>query len=287
MTDEREAEGGERARLFAVARGSSGAVPTARREALRAGILAATAATAASASATAATPAASATATTTVAASTTGGAASATGISLSVATKAIIGGLVGVLVGGVIVGTATVFEAKPAAPSVPSALVTSLPSPVREAPSGPVTASPALSASSAPLAPSAAVTASPRGSTATAAIDRDVVKIDDDVPAPTAASAPAPAAAPVGSTLGEETLALREVSRALAEGKSDEALRLLDRPAAGGELGEERAAARIVALCKAGRRDQAEPLRAAFSASFPRSTQRDRIARACASHALE
>jgi hypothetical protein len=73
---------------------------------------------------------------------------------------------------------------------------------------------------------------------------------------PAGATPPAVSAAPNAVTLTLEARALAEVQRALREGRSAEALAMLatqNREFAGGALGQEREAARVMALCAAGR----------------------------------
>jgi hypothetical protein len=102
-----------------------------------------------------------------------------------------------------------------------------------------------------------------------------------------AADAPAPSATPApsaGSITGEMDL-LREAQRALAAGDSQRALMLLDqheRGHAGGALREERQAARVLALCSAGRGAEARSEATRFVAEFPRSPHRSRVLAACA-----
>ena len=293
MSDDRDPDNGERGRLFAVARKATGPVPAARRDALRAGILAASAASAvtvtasaaaATPSAAAATPSAAATGITAahVAGATAGEASVVVGTSIGVGLKTVLGGLVGMVIGGAIVGTATVLEPTRS----PAVVSTSAPAarPPALVPGDPPSSPPVVAPDSSVLPPLALAPADPYlpplGGGA-AGRPRDNTSRPAETVEPVSPEPPQPVPTPAGSSLTEETAALREVSRALAEGKTDEALKLLDRPVAGNELGEERLAARIVALCKGGQRDQAAPLRAAFFAEFPRSTQRDRIERAC------
>lgn len=95
------------------------------------------------------------------------------------------------------------------------------------------------------------------------------------------------AAAEEGSpgTLAEETRELAQVRAALQAGKADEALAMLDKglPADKGELREERAAARILALCKVGRTKEAQAAAARFVLESPRSPLVDRVKSACSS----
>lgn len=81
-----------------------------------------------------------------------------------------------------------------------------------------------------------------------------------------------------------ETQRLREAHGALREGDPNKALELLSERAAedeGQKLREERAAARVLALCKLGRVDEAHAEAAAFLAQNPRSPMADRVRKAC------
>src|SRR5262249_32536558 len=81
--------------------------------------------------------------------------------------------------------------------------------------------------------------------------------------------------------LAVETRRLREVHAALRDGNPNRALALLDQASDGMELGEERAPARIVALCRLGRMNEGRAAMAAFVAEHPRSPHADRVRRAC------
>jgi len=81
-----------------------------------------------------------------------------------------------------------------------------------------------------------------------------------------------------------ETQRLREAHGALRGGDPEKALALLSEEAAeaeGQKLREERAAARVLALCKLGRVDEANAEAAAFLAQNPRSPLADRVRKAC------
>ncbi|AKU98616.1 hypothetical protein AKJ09_05280 [Labilithrix luteola] len=83
-----------------------------------------------------------------------------------------------------------------------------------------------------------------------------------------------------------EMAVMREVQVALRSHDAARALAALDAHDArfgGGALAEERAAARVIALCDLGRQAEASAARSAFLASFPRSLQAERVRRACAS----
>ncbi|NUQ74877.1 MAG: hypothetical protein HUU21_15110 [Polyangiaceae bacterium] len=88
------------------------------------------------------------------------------------------------------------------------------------------------------------------------------------------------------SSLEEETKRLREVHKALRSGAPERALELLSEQSAAfasGELREERAAARVVALCKLGRTEEARAVAESFLRENPRSLLADRVRAACPS----
>jgi hypothetical protein len=87
------------------------------------------------------------------------------------------------------------------------------------------------------------------------------------------------------SDLSLEARGLSQVQRAVREGRSSEALTLLDqqeRDFPQGELRQERVAARVVALCAAGRASEARALAASFLARAPRSPLATRMRTICA-----
>ncbi len=98
------------------------------------------------------------------------------------------------------------------------------------------------------------------------------------------AVAPAPvvagAAVPEEDPLAAETRRLRDAHGALRAGDAPKALALLGEQ--GGQLGEERAAARVLALCQLGRVAESEAARAAFLREHPRSPLADRVRGGCA-----
>jgi len=99
---------------------------------------------------------------------------------------------------------------------------------------------------------------------------------------------PAPRAvakAPDKDTLVEETEALRQANQALQTGQAGRALELLDEQTlrfANGQLNEERAAARLLALCRLGRKQDAVADFAEFSRDHPQSPLLPRVRKACA-----
>ena len=87
------------------------------------------------------------------------------------------------------------------------------------------------------------------------------------------------------SSLEEETKRLREAHKALRSGKPERALELLEEQSAAfasGELREERAAARVLALCDAGKPSEAKAAAEAFLRASPRSPLAGRVRGACA-----
>jgi hypothetical protein len=105
--------------------------------------------------------------------------------------------------------------------------------------------------------------------------------VDRPEEAPVAAAPVAAAiAAPEEDPLAAETRRLREAHGALQAGDAQKALALLGEQ--GGQLGEERAAARVLALCQLGRVAESEAARAAFLREHPRSPLADRVRGGCA-----
>jgi hypothetical protein len=99
------------------------------------------------------------------------------------------------------------------------------------------------------------------------------------VPPSAATSEPARAV-----TLTREARALADVQRALREGRSTEALAMLaaqNREFAGGALGQEREAARIMALCAAGRVAEGRPAAERFLTANPGSPVATHIRSSC------
>jgi hypothetical protein len=94
----------------------------------------------------------------------------------------------------------------------------------------------------------------------------------------------APAVEAPTSQLQEETSALTLAQRALRSGRPAEALVLLDQQDArypGGALAQERAAARVLTLCLAGRTAQARLQAERFEQKWPRSPLAARVQSAC------
>jgi len=94
------------------------------------------------------------------------------------------------------------------------------------------------------------------------------------------ASVPA-APAVSGPDLEREVARLREAHVALRDGKPAEAMNLLDEEQPD-VLVEERAAMRVFALCRMGRREEARTEAALFLQRWPRSPQAGRVKAACA-----
>lgn len=109
---------------------------------------------------------------------------------------------------------------------------------------------------------------------------------EEPPPAAPAVSPPASAAKPSASSLASETALLQRAQAELASGNPQEALALLDRHGSehqSGALREERQAARVLALCHAGRGHEARTAAQRFAAEFPKSVHRARVLSACAS----
>lgn len=118
------------------------------------------------------------------------------------------------------------------------------------------------------------------------------------VVAPTVARVVAPTVAPVAmptvasprrieadDDLAGELVLIQQAQRALARGDGDAALAALDvhaRTHPHGRLVEERQAARVLALCAAGRAEEARAAATRFLIRYPRSAQAARVQGACA-----
>lgn len=98
-------------------------------------------------------------------------------------------------------------------------------------------------------------------------------------------TSPRPSEGAPASSLEEETKRLREAHKALRSGQPERALELLEEQSttfASGELREERAAARVFALCEAGKTSEAKAAAQAFLIKSPRSPLAGRVRGACA-----
>jgi hypothetical protein len=87
-----------------------------------------------------------------------------------------------------------------------------------------------------------------------------------------------------GDRLGDEVKLLDKAQSALQTGKARDAISALDEHASGhegGALAEERAAARVFALCRLGRVDDARALTAQFLATWPRSPHVSTLKASC------
>jgi len=104
-------------------------------------------------------------------------------------------------------------------------------------------------------------------------------------PPPRSAPTTAAAAAPAPDPLEAEARRLRAAHDAIQAGDAQSALADLDaqnRAYATGQLGEERSATRVLALCKLGRVTEAKAAAARFIADHPRSPLVDRLRTPCA-----
>jgi hypothetical protein len=130
----------------------------------------------------------------------------------------------------------------------------------------------------------AAIASSIAQATPPPVVDTTVVEPVGDVPpAPPASEAKIPRAA--SSSIAEETELLARAQRALGAGNADEALALLEQHKTEhqrGALSEEREAAQVLALCGAGRVDEARVAAQRFASAHPRSPHRVRVLAACA-----
>jgi len=146
--------------------------------------------------------------------------------------------------------------------------------------------------SSAPVPPPAASAAARPGTIAGAAAPAVEVATPASTTAPRGA-APSTAARPAPrgrapAELSAETALIASAQAATNRGQAERALALLDeydRRFERGALAEERAAARVFALCTAGRHAAARGEAARFLERWPRSPQAARVRRACAPEA--
>jgi outer membrane protein assembly factor BamD (BamD/ComL family) len=101
------------------------------------------------------------------------------------------------------------------------------------------------------------------------------------------ASAPAAAAAAASSPradLDGELRLLAEARKAMRDGDTERAMKLLEKHQKkhpGGALAEERAAARVLALCQSGKREEARSEAASFLARYPSSPLAARVRGGC------
>ncbi len=106
-----------------------------------------------------------------------------------------------------------------------------------------------------------------------------------EIMAPAATSRPpAKSKAENASSLANEVQLLRDVDAALQAGQPERALQLLDSHRGGqrsGAMGEERAAARVVTLCRLGRVNEARAEAARFVRERPRSPLIERVRSSC------
>jgi hypothetical protein len=118
---------------------------------------------------------------------------------------------------------------------------------------------------------------------------KTVAPADPRAQSPSAAPTPAAESA-AEDPLDVETRSLGEAHSALQSGDAARALALLDKQSAThaqGELRQERAAARVVALCKLGRMGEARTAADSFMRENPRSPLTDRVRAACPSSPIQ
>lgn len=143
------------------------------------------------------------------------------------------------------------------------------------------------------VAPKQAVTARPL--TAPAAASSPSMESPDPAPAiPSSAThvpgtrrprrLSAPAAPPASASLAVEVKLMHDVDAALKSGRPEQALALLDehREGDGGYMQEERAAARVFAVCQMGRIDSARAAASRFLRERPHSPLAARVRASCA-----
>lgn len=188
---------------------------------------------------------------------------SATALGAVIAKSALVLGISGALVGGGWVAWRTFRTPPPAVESRPAVSHVATPAPTMHEEAQPAWEPPAARSTKEPVKiPAYRRTARPA------------------TPAEPAAHAPV---LPEDG-LREETLALRLAQQALREKDPEQALRLLDeqdRRFQAGLLPQERAAARILALCQATRVEEARAQASRFERQWPRSPLLSRVRSAC------
>lgn len=165
-----------------------------------------------------------------------------------------------------------------AGPALPAGAVAS--PPVNEPPAASAVPPPAAAAPRASVEPVRSAAAPRPASVAPLPVAVEPPAVAEPPPA-----LPAPPAAPPAppDTLAAEATRLREAHGALQGGDAARALALLDEQgAAGAQLREERAAARVLALCQLGKVDEARAAAARFLQESPRSPLADRVRASCA-----
>lgn len=180
-------------------------------------------------------------------------------VRVGIAVAALVGGTLGVIAGAHHLAQSQGNAARPpergmepAAPAASSAAMQPAPAPSDRAPMQPLTV-----ASAGPV---------PRGQPKAAA------------------EVPGSSIPPIPSSLAGELALIEEAHRALRDQKPDRALEILDSHRAkhpDGMLGQEREAARIVALCSGGREVEGRADAARFAAANPSSPHLGRIEAAC------
>lgn len=206
----------------------------------------------------------------------------------------------GLVVMGAVGAGLVVSRERPPAPSAARAAGPALPAglaptagpalPVGAVASPPVNESPAASAVPPPAAAAPRASVEPVRSAAAprpTSVAPPPVAVEPPPVGEPPPTLPAPPAAPPAppDTLAAEATRLREAHGALQGGDAARALALLDEQgAAGAQLREERAAARVLALCQLGKVDEARAAAARFLQESPRSPLADRVRASCAGH---
>lgn len=199
--------------------------------------------------------------------------AAAGGLGAVVAKSALIAGLAGGLVASGWFAAGAFRPAPTSPPSSPRPAIASRPATAAPTPlptQEPVVATPAMAPGGALLV------AKPSLATKIPASRRPARRVEATIPA-------APAATEDG--LRNETEALRLAQQALRDRLPQRALQLLDEQEArfhGGVLAQERAAARVLALCQANQVDDARAEAVRFERLWPRSALLARVRSACA-----
>ena len=213
-----------------------------------------------------------------------GTAAAATALAGKTATLLALGKIGGGIVFVVALG-AGIWFSRPLPPGSPPPPATSVAVADTAAPAPPSVIAPSAAADTAsPTSPSAEPAAVPRPATEPSDSPASSSSAGVRPSGATVASPKAPDADSPKDPLEDETRQLREAHGALQSGDPGKALKLLDEQAttyASGQLREERAAARVLALCKLGKVDEARAKAAEFLRDNPQSPLADRVRAGC------
>lgn len=214
-----------------------------------------------------------------------GAAAAAAGASKSTWTAAALAKLLaGLTVAGAVVGVISIALTRGEAPAAVQG-ATGAGFPAREVAEAAGSLAPSLLPSSAPQALAGDVDETTSSASSGAARGQSAPR-----PAASISIKPSASAGPyaASSTLEDETKKLRAAHAAMLSGDPERAIALLEEQStayARGELRQERAAARVLALCQAGRAAEASAEAARFLRENPTSPLADRVRASCASPA--